>query len=125
MNTVRMGVIALCAAVGVGGYFSLRGAATDEAQPAQATRAQPANFAAANRVVGPRAQPALDVRTLDTAREPALEADTSDLVQPSQTRNQVFDALNADIGPEGEYVDPQVLAELLRPDPELGRLLNE
>lgn len=117
MNTVRMGVIALCAAVGVSGYFSLRGAATDEAQPAQAARAQPTNFAAANRVVGPRAQHALDV--------PALNTDTSDLAQPSQTRNQVFDALNADIGPEGEYVDPQALAELLRSDPELGRLLNE
>jgi hypothetical protein len=56
---------------------------------------------------------------------PAFESDPSDLTQPSQTPNQVFDALNADIGPEGEYVDPRALAEVLRSDPELGRLLNE
>ena len=39
--------------------------------------------------------------------------------------SNVIDALNADIGPEGVYVDPQALAEVLRSDPEMSRLLNE
>ena len=51
MNTVRIGVITVCAAVGASGYLSLRDAATDEAQPAQATRAQTANFAASHQAV--------------------------------------------------------------------------
>ena len=125
MNTIRMGVITICVAVGASGYLSLRGTATDEAQPAQASRAQSTNFAASNQAVGRTAEHALDVRTLNTVREPALEPDTSDLKQPSQTPNQIFDALNADIGPEGEYVDPETLAAVLRSDPELGRMLNE
>ena len=125
MNTVRMGVIALCAVVGVTCYLSVRGAATDEAQPAQVTRAQSTNFAATNQAVSRRAEPALDAHTLNTVREPAFEPDTSDLTQPSHTPNQIFDALNADIGPEGEYVDPATLAAMLRSDPELSRLLNE
>ncbi len=125
MNTVRMGVITVCVAVGASCYLSLRGAATDEAKPAQATRAQSTNFAATNQAVSRRAEPALDAHTLNTVREPALEPDTSDLTQPSQTPNQIFDALNADIGPEGEYVDPEALAAILRSDPELGRLLTE
>jgi len=124
MSTVRMIAIAICAAVGVSGYLSLRAAATDEAQPAQATHAQTANFAASNQA-GRNEEQALDVRKLNTVTEPAFEPDTSDLTQPSQTFNQVLDALNADIGPEGEYVDPAALAAVMRADPELGRLLNE
>jgi len=125
MNTVRMGVITICVAVGASGYLLLRGAAPGEAQPAQATRAPTANFAASNQAVRRSAEHALDVRTLHSGREPAFEPDLSDLTQPSRTLNQVFDVLNADIGPEGEYVDPQALAEVLRSDPELNRLLNE
>jgi hypothetical protein len=125
MSTVRTIVIAVCAAVGVSCYLSLRGAATDEAQPAQAARAQTANFAASNQAVDGGAEQAPDVRPLNTVTEPAFEADASDLTQPSQTLDDVLQAFNADIGPEGEYVDPQTLAALMRADPELGRLLNE
>jgi hypothetical protein len=120
-----MGVITTCVALGASGYLLLRGAETDEAQPAQAARAPTANFAASNQAVSRGAEPALDVRTLPTVSAPAFEPGTSDIPQPSQTLNQVFDALNADIGPEGEYVDPQALAGVLRSDPELSRLLNE
>jgi hypothetical protein len=128
MNTLRIGVIAIWTAVGVIGYLSLRGAATDEAPPAKVTRArstpatgeQPPISMATDRSGRP-ANHALDVHTLGTAIEP----DSSDLKQPAPTLNQVFDALNADIGPEGEYVDPRVLAEVLRSDTELNRLVNE
>ena len=58
-------------------------------------------------------------------REPAFEPDTAELLQPSQTLDEILDAVNADIGPEGEYVDREALAAVLRSDPELGRLLNE
>jgi hypothetical protein len=125
MNTVRLGVITICAAVGVSGYLSLRRAATDEAQPAQATRAQTEHFAVGDQNVSRSAVHAPDTRALNKVTEPAFESDTSDLVQPSQTLNHVFDAVNADIGPEGEYVDPEALAAVLRSDPELARLLKE
>jgi hypothetical protein len=125
MNTVRIGVITLSAAAGVSGYLSLRGAATDEAQPAQAARAQTEHLAASDQDVSRNAVHAPETLTLDKVRDPAFEPDASDLTQPSQTLDQVFDALNADIGPEGEYVDPEALAATLRSDPELGRLLNE
>jgi hypothetical protein len=125
MSTVRTIVIAVCAAVGVSCYLSLRGAATDEAQPAKATRVQTAHFAASNQAVGRSEEQAPDVRTLNTATEPAFESDASDLTQPSQTLDDVLEALNADIGPEGEYVDPQALAAVIRADPELARLLSE
>jgi hypothetical protein len=125
MNTVRMGLLTICAAVGASAYLLLRGAATDEAQPTQVTCAPTANIAASNPAVSRSAEHAPDVRTLNTVA-PAFEPpDTSDLTQPSQTFNQVFDALNADIGPDGEYVDPQALAEVLRSDPELSRLLTK
>jgi hypothetical protein len=125
MNTVRMGVIALCAAVGLSGYLSLRGAETEEANPALATRAQKADVAASNHALGRSTEPALDMRTLDTAAGPAFEADASDLMPPSQTLGEVLEAFNADIGAEGEYVDREALADLLRSDPELAKQLKD
>jgi hypothetical protein len=132
MNTVRIGVITIWAAVGASGYLSLRDAA-DEAPPTQATRApstqathaQSTNRAASSQAIDRRAEHALDAPVLGTVTEPALDPDTSDVTRPLQTQNQVFDALNADIGPQGEYVDPEVLAAMLRSDPELGRLLKQ
>lgn len=123
MNTVRIGVVTIWAAVGASGYLSLRDAA-DEALPTQATRAQSTNRAASNQAIDRRAEHAPDAPVLGTVTVPALDPDTSDLMQPSRTRNQVFDALNADIGPQGEYVDPDALAAMLRSDPELRRLLK-
>jgi hypothetical protein len=57
-------------------------------------------------------------------REPALEPDTSELLQPSLTLDELLDAVNADIGPEGEQVDREALAAMLRSDPELARVLT-
>jgi hypothetical protein len=124
MNTVRMGVITICAAVGASGYLSLRRAATDEVQPAQATRAQTENFAASHQAVSVSAERALDARSLNTVSEPAFEPDTSELLQPSLTLDELLDAVNADIGPEGEQVDREALAEVLRSDPELAPMLT-
>jgi hypothetical protein len=125
MNTVRIGVITVWAAVGASGYLSLRDAATDEAPPVRATCAQSTNRTANNRTIDRRAERALAEHPLDSVTEPALGPDASDVAQPLRRQNQVFDALNADIGPEGEYADPDALATMLRSDPELGRLLNE
>ncbi len=124
MNTVRMGVIALCAA-GVCGYLQLRGPATDETQPAQAPRAQAGDFAANEPAIGRSEEPAPQVRTLNTVPEPAFEPDTSDMTQPSQTFDVVLEAFNADICPEGEYDDREALAAVLRSDPELATLLQD
>jgi hypothetical protein len=138
MNTVRIGVITVWAAVGASGYLSLRDAARDEppsaqaihAQSPQATRAQSTNRTANNRTIDRRAEQALAEHplaehSLDSVTDPAPGPDASDVTQPLRTQNQVFDVLNADIGPEGEYADPDALATMLRSDPELGRLLNE
>jgi hypothetical protein len=129
MNTLRMGVITICVALAASGYLSLRRAATDEAQPAQATRVQTANFAASHQAVSrsaehAQAEHALDARSLNTVSEPAFEPDTTELVQPSLTLDELLDAINADIGPEGEQVDREALAEVLRSDPELTPMLT-
>ena len=124
MNTARICVITLCVAVGAGSYLSLRAPSIDAAQLAQGTAAS-TRIAARNQEVGRGARHAPDVHATHTVSGPAFEADASDLRPPSQTLNHVVDALNAGIGPEGEYVDPEALAAVLRSDPELGRLLNE
>jgi hypothetical protein len=132
MNTVRIGVIAIWLAVGASAYLSTRGTATHETPPARVTLekstaitgAPPTGFAATHR--GQRRElDALAVHSPGKAGEPAFEPETPELTPPSQSPNQILDALNADIGPEGEYVDPEALAAALRSDPELGRLLNE
>lgn len=130
MNTVRIGVIAIWAAVGVCGYLSLRDVAPDEMQatrlPAEHSgRSQTERLAAGDRVASREAEPARDAGTLASVAEPELEPGTSDVPQSPRTLNHIVDALNADIGPEGEYVDPETLAALLRSDPELSRKVNE
>jgi hypothetical protein len=122
MKTVRIGVLSLCAAVGAGGYLSPRGTATDEPRPAQAAPAR-SSFTASDRRVGLGAEPALDSPAFDPARS-VFEPAASDSTPPPRTLD-VHDALNADIGAEGEYVDPDTLADVLRSDPELARLLNQ
>jgi hypothetical protein len=118
MNTVRIGVIAICAAVGASVYWSLRGAATDDVRPTQEIRALTDQVAASDQIVSRNAVQTPDARTL-------VEPDAPELLPPSRTFDQVLDAVNADIGPEGEYVDPEALAARLRSDPELRGLLNE
>jgi hypothetical protein len=125
LNTVRIGIITICVTLGAGGYWSLRGEATDDVRPAQETRAQTDHLAASVRELRRKAVPATDTRTPIKVAEPAFEADATELLQPSQTFNEVLDAVNADIGPDGEYVDPAALAAVLRSDPELGRLVDQ
>jgi hypothetical protein len=117
MNTVRIGVITIWAAVGVSGYLSLRGAATDEQQPEQVLQARKVHVAAGDPIVGRHTAQAPD--------KPAIEAGVSELPQRSQTLDEVLEAVNADIGPAGEYVDREAFAAVLRSDPELSRLLDE
>jgi hypothetical protein len=125
MNTVRIGVIAICAAIGVSGYLSLRSAATDELRPAKETGAQTERLASGSPDTSRIAVHAPDARTIDKVKEPAFEPDAPELVQPSRSLDAVLDAVNADIGPDGKYVDREALAGVLSSDPELGRLLDE
>jgi hypothetical protein len=118
MNTVRIGVITVCLAVGASVYLSLRGAAPDEVRPAQEIRAQTENESR-DAVHSP------ETRAPGKVSEPAFEPDETELLQPSQTFDEVLEAVNADIGPDGEYVDREKLAGVLSSDPELGRLLDE
>jgi hypothetical protein len=124
LNTVRIGIITICGIVGAGGYWSLSGKATDDVRPARESRAQAEHLAASVQEVRRKAVPAPDTRTPIKVAEPAFEPDATELLQPSQTFNEVLDAVNADIGPDGEYVDPAALAAVLRSDPELGRLVD-
>ena len=43
-------------------------------------------------------------------RELPDESDATDMLAPTMTLNEVFDALNADIGPEGEHIDREAVA---------------
>ena len=125
MNKVRVGVISICVAVGASGYLSLREAATDDVRPSQETRALTEPLAASDRNVSRKAANAPDVRTPGQVKEAALEPDVPELLQPSHTLDEVVEAVNAGIGPEGRYVDREALAAVLSSDPELGRLLDE
>jgi hypothetical protein len=125
MNTARTAVIVICVAIGASGYLLLRGSATDEVMPAQEARAQTKRLAASDPDMGRIAVQAPDARTLDKVKQPAFEPDAPELQQPSQTLDEVLDAVNAGIGPDGEYVDREALAAVLSSDPELARLLDE
>jgi hypothetical protein len=134
MNTVRIGVIAIWAAVGVSGYLSVRGAGPDEGQPAQATRVQAARVqpAPSGRLPTEHHAASARIASRDEAppapaapAAPAFEPDTTDVTQPPQPMNLIADAVNADIGPEGEYVDPASLAETLRSSSEPNRRASE
>ena len=110
MNTVRMGVITLCAAVGVErlSIAARHGDSTRRSRRKQLARSR-THFAASNQAVSRQCGALHRMRsTLNTVREPRSSPDTSDLTQTiADDLNQSLDALNADIGPEGEYVDPR------------------
>jgi hypothetical protein len=125
MNTVRIGVIAIWAAVGVSGYLSVRGAGPDEGQPAQATRVQAARVQQAPSGRLPTEDHAASARIASRDETPAFEPDTTEVTPPPQPMNLIADAVNADIGPEGEYVDPASLAETLRSSSEPNRRASE
>jgi hypothetical protein len=125
MNTVRIGVTALCVAASAAGYLWLRGPATDDVRAVQVNRVQaeqmPMRYQSEHRYL----KSAADAQLPDGTSGPAFEPHAPELLPPTQSLQQVQDAVNADIGPEGEYIDPAALAEVLRSDPELARLLKE
>jgi hypothetical protein len=124
MNTVRIGVITVCVAVGASAHWFSRDAATGDVRPAQESRAQAEQLLAGDRVRRDVAR-APEGRTLEDVGSPAPEPDATELTQPTPTLDDVLDAVNADIGPEGKYIDREALAAMLSSDPELGRLLDE
>lgn len=125
MNAVRIGVITVCVVVGASGYGLLRDAATDAVRPAQETRAPGERHVASDRDGRRDVVPAADARTFEKVSKPEFEPDASGLRQPAPTLDEVLDVVNADIGPDGEYVDREALAAALSSDPELSRLLDE
>jgi hypothetical protein len=124
MNTLRIGVITLGVAASAGAYLWLRGPATEDVRAVQAGD-QAELVSVGNQSAQRNAKSAVLAQPADRASEPALKQDSPELTPPSQSLHQVLDTVNADIGPEGEYIDPATLAEVLRSDPELGRLLKE
>jgi hypothetical protein len=115
MNTLRIGVIAIWVVVGASGYLARHGAAPDDVRPVQETRAQKARLVTSDQEV-----------SRDAVHAPeTFEPDAAEQKQPSHTLDEVLGAVNAGIGPEGEYVDREALAAVLSSDPELARLLDE
>jgi hypothetical protein len=134
MNAVRIGVITLCLAAGTSGYLSLRDAATRDMPSSQSTRAQmtqvtssPASVHSPFSDAAPREvqPPAIgEVGGVSGVSELASESDTTGLLAPTATLDELLDAFNADVGQEGEPVDRETLAAVLRADPELARMLR-
>jgi hypothetical protein len=132
MNVVRIGLITLCAAASVGAWLSLRDTETPEAPAAQATRA-PTNPFAAN-TPGSSASSADDssLRTAPTTamnkaselRELPDESDAPEILAPKMTLDELLDALDADIGEDGQPIDREAVGASLRADPALTEALE-
>ena len=58
------------------------------------------------------------------APAPELEPGTLEMLPPSRRFDELLDAMNAAIGPEGEQIDRETLAAMLRSDPDLAWILN-
>jgi hypothetical protein len=125
MNTARIGLITIGVAVGASVYLSLRGAAPDDVKPAQETRAPVERVALSDQGVSRDTARASAAQTRGEVKEPVFEPGDPELLPPSQTFDQVLEAVNADVGPDGQYVDRETLATVLSSDAELSRLLNE
>ncbi len=131
MNKARIGVITICVTAAASGYLLSRGTATDETPPVRASRVQTADFAASHRVESASADhaptaPGIDSQTTPAmpATAPELEPGTLEMLPPSRRFDELLDAMNAAIGPEGEQIDREALAAMLRSDPDLARILN-
>ena len=120
MNTVRIGLITLCAAASVGAWLSLRDTATRRGAPPQATRAHNEPFAASNQAVGRDCGTAAEVRPLNTARETARARQIGLDRNHRRTLDELLDALDADIGEDGEPIDREAVGASLRTDPALA-----
>ena len=123
MNRVRIGLIALCAAASVGAWLSLRDTETPEAPAPQATRAPMNPFAAST--PGPqRTAPATAMNKASELRELPDESDATDILARKMTLDELLDALDADIGEDGEPIDREAVGASLRTDPALTETLE-
>ncbi len=123
MNAVRIGLITLCAAASVGAWLSLRDTETPEAPAPQATRA-PMNPFASSTPGSQRTAPATAMNKASELRELPDESDATDILAPKMTLDELLDALDADIGEDGEPIDREAVGASLRTDPALTETLE-
>lgn len=132
MNTVRIGLITLCAAASIGTWLSLRDTQTPEAPARQATRAPmnpfaastPGSSASSADNSSQRTAPATAMNKASELRELPDESDATDLFPPKMTLDELLDALDADIGEDGEPIDRDAVGASLRTDPALTETLE-
>ena len=123
MNAVRIGLITLCAAASVGAWLSLRDTETAEAPAPQATRA-PMNPFDASAPGSQRTAPATAMNKASELRELPDESDATDILAAKMTLDELLDALDADIGEDGEPIDREAVGASLRTDPALTETLE-
>lgn len=132
MNAVRIGLITLCAAASVGAWLSLRDTETPEAPAPQATRAPmnpfaastPGSSASSADNSSQRTAPAIAMNKASELRELPDESDATDILAPKMTLDELLDALDADIGEDGEPIDREAVGASLRTDPALTETLE-
>lgn len=132
MNRVRIRLISLCAAASVGAWLSLRDTETPEAPAPQATRAPMNPFAASTSGSSAssadnssqRTAPATAMNKASELRELPDESDATDILAPKMTLDELLDALDADIGEDGEPIDREAVGASLRADPALTETLE-
>jgi hypothetical protein len=133
MNAVRIGLITLCAAASVGAWLSLRDTETPEPPAPQATRAPMNPFSAST---PGSSDSSADDSSQRTARATAMnkasglrelpdESDAVDILAPKMTLDELLDALDADIGADGEPIDREAVGASLRTDPALTETLEK
>jgi hypothetical protein len=132
MNAVRISLITLCAAVSVGAWLSLRDTQPPEAPAPQATRARmdpfaastPGSSASSADNSSQRTAPATAMNKASELRELPDESDATDILAPKMTLAELLDALDADIGEDGEPIDREAVGASLRTDPALTETLE-
>jgi hypothetical protein len=132
MNAVRIGLITLCVAASVGGWLSLRDTETPEAPAPQATHAPmnpfaastPGSSASSADNSSQRTAPATAMNKASELRELPDESDATDILAAKMTLDELLDALDADIGEDGEPIDREAVGASLRTDPALTETLE-
>jgi hypothetical protein len=130
MNRVRIGLITLRAAASVGARLSLRDTEAPEAP--QATLAPvnpfaastPGSSASSADNSSQRTAPATAMNKASELRELPDESDATDILAPRMTLDELLDALDADIGEDGEPIDREAVGASLRTDPALTETLE-
>jgi len=125
MNSVRIGLIIICAAAAASAWLSLRAPETVAPSTPQTTRALTSPFAASDASADAEREArstavegASEVRALESG------SDTTGVLAPTMTLDELLDALDADIGEEGAPIDREAVGASLRSDPALIRTLR-